>query len=125
MLFAIALGGAAGSLLRYGIGSAVQQRAGAGFPVGTLLVNVTGSLLLGFLARWLMETTVSPEMRAALTIGLCGGYTTFSTFSIDTVRLLEEGSWGRAGTYVLASVVLSLLATIAGLALARLILAHR
>lgn len=125
MLFAIALGGAAGSLLRYGIGSVVQQRAGAGFPAGTLLVNVTGSLLLGFLMRWLLETTASPEMRAALTIGLCGGYTTFSTFSADTVRLLEEGSWGRAATYVLASVSLSLLATVAGLALARLAIAHR
>lgn len=125
MLFAIALGGAAGSLLRYGIGSAVQQRAGAGFPAGTLLVNVTGSLLLGFLVRYLLETTISPEMRAALTIGLCGGYTTFSTFSVDTVRLIEEGSWGRAGTYVLASVVLSLVATFAGLALARLMIAHR
>lgn len=125
MLFAIALGGAAGSLLRYGIGSVVQQRAGAGFPVGTLVVNVTGSLLLGFLMRWLLETTVSPEMRAALTIGLCGGYTTFSTFSADTVRLLEEGSWGRAGSYVVASVALSLLATIAGLALARFVVAHR
>lgn len=125
MLFAIALGGAAGSLLRYGIGSVVQQRAGAGFPVGTLVVNVTGSLLLGFLMRWLLETTVSPEMRAALTIGLCGGYTTFSTFSADTVRLLEEGSWGRASSYVVASVALSLLATIAGLALARFVVAHR
>jgi CrcB protein len=125
MLFAIAVGGALGSVLRYGIGSAVQQRAGAGFPAGTLLVNVTGSLLLGFLVRYLLETTISPEMRAGLTIGLCGGYTTFSTFSADTVRLLEEGSWGRAGGYVLASVALSLLATVAGLALARFVLAHR
>ena len=125
MLFAIALGGAVGSVLRYGIGSMLQQRVGAGFPVGTLVVNVTGSLLLGFLVRYLFETTVSPEMRAALTIGLCGGYTTFSTFSVDTVRLIEEGSWERASAYVLASVVLSLLATIAGLALARVVLAHR
>ena len=125
MLFAIALGGAVGSVLRYGVGSVLQARAGAGFPVGTLVVNVTGSLLLGFLMRWLLETTVSPEMRAALTIGLCGGYTTFSTFSADTVRLLEDGSWGRAGAYVLSSVVLSLLATVAGLAVARLLVAHR
>jgi CrcB protein len=125
MLFAIALGGALGSLLRYGLGSAVQQRIGAGFPAGTLLVNVTGSLLLGFLVRYLVETAASPEMRAALTIGFCGGYTTFSTFSLDTLRLLEEGSWGRAGTYVLASVALSLLAMVAGLALARAALAHR
>ena len=124
MLFAIALGGAVGSVLRYGVGSVLQERAGAGFPIGTLVVNVTGSLLLGFLMRWLLETTVSPEMRAALTIGLCGGYTTFSTFSSDTVRLLEDGSWGRAGVYVLSSVVLSLVATVAGLALGRLLL-HR
>ena len=125
MLFAIAVGGAVGSVLRYGLGSFLQQRAGPGFPVGTLVVNVTGSLLLGFLMRWLLETTAPTELRAALTIGLCGGFTTFSTFSADTVRLIEDGSWTRAGGYVLASVALSLLAMAAGLALARLAIAHR
>src|SRR5687768_6678422 len=123
MLFAIALGGAVGSVLRYGIGSVLQQRVGAGFPVGTFVVNVTGSLLLGFLVRYLLATPASPELRAALTIGLCGGYTTFSTFSLETLRLLEEGNWGRAGFYVVASVALSLLATAAGLALGRLAIA--
>jgi CrcB protein len=125
MLFAIALGGAVGSVLRYGIGSVLQQRVGAGFPVGTFVVNVTGSLLLGFLVRYLLATPASPELRAALTIGLCGGYTTFSTFSLETLRLLEEGNWGRAGFYVVASVALSLLATAAGLALGRLAIAGR
>ncbi len=125
MLFAIALGGAVGSVLRYGIGSVLQQRVGAGFPVGTFVVNVTGSLLLGFLVRYLLATPASPELRAALTIGLCGGYTTFSTFSLETLRLLEEGNWGRAGFYVVASVALSLLATASGLALGRLAIAGR
>jgi CrcB protein len=118
MLFAIALGGAAGSVLRYGIGTMVGTRS-AGFPFATLLVNVTGSLLLGLLVPRLDAVAASPELRAALTVGLCGGYTTFSTFSLETVRLLESGRWTLASLYVLSSVSLSLLATLAGLMLAR------
>ena len=116
MLFAIALGGAAGSVLRYGIGSVLERHSGA-FPFGTMLVNVTGSLLLGALVSTLHAA--SPELRAGLTVGLCGGYTTFSTFGLETVRLLEAGRWMSAAAYVLASVLLSLLATLAGLMLGR------
>ncbi|MGH7665149.1 MAG: fluoride efflux transporter CrcB [Gemmatimonadaceae bacterium] len=118
MLFAIALGGAAGSLARYGLEGLVQ-RGSTHFPYGTLVVNVSGSLLLGFLMHYLLQTSASPDIRAGLTIGLCGGFTTFSTFSYETVRLIEDGSYGRALAYVLASVVLSLLATYAGFAAAR------
>ena len=122
MLFSIALGGAAGSVARYALG-ALFQRAGAGFPYGTLVINVTGSFLLGLLARYLLETSATPELRAALTVGFCGGYTTFSTFSFETAALIEGGDYARAATYVAASVALSLAATFAGFAAARAVLA--
>ena len=118
MLFAIALGGAAGSVARYGVGSFLDRSESA-FPVGTLLVNIAGCLLLGFLVRYLSGSAMSSELRAGLTIGFCGGFTTFSTFSLETVRLAESGNWQRAALYVLASVVLSLAALAAGMAAAR------
>ncbi|MGI9075867.1 MAG: fluoride efflux transporter CrcB [Gemmatimonadaceae bacterium] len=95
MIWYIAVGGAAGSVSRYLLGTFVQQRTGATFPLGTLIINVTGSLLLGFLLRYTFATpAASPEMRALLTIGFCGGYTTFSTFSYETLALLEAASTG-------------------------------
>jgi CrcB protein len=104
----------------------VQQRFGATFPWGTLLINVTGSLLLGFLIRYALAAPgVSVEVRALLTTGFCGGYTTFSAFSFETAALLEDGQYERAGTYVLGSVLLSLLATFCGFILARELLAFR
>jgi len=118
---AVAIGGAVGSLARWWIGGLAQESS-ATFPSGTLAINVAGSLLLGFLARYLLETSAPPELRVALTVGLCGGFTTFSTFSYETVALLESGSLVRAAVYVTASVVLSIAATMAGLALARLLL---
>jgi CrcB protein len=124
MLLTIALGGAAGTLARYGLG-AWAQRYSAAFPIGTLVINVLGSLLLGFLFRVLVQSGVSPELRVGLTIGFCGGFTTFSTFSFETATLLEGGSWTRAALYVTGSVLLSLLATFAGFALARLWLQPR
>ena len=114
---AIALGGAVGTMARYGLGSWIQ-RATATFPLSTLVINVTGSFLLGFLMRWMLNTTATPDLRAALTIGFCGGYTTFSTFSYEAARLMESGSWARASTYIVASVGASLLATFAGFAVA-------
>ncbi len=118
MLFAIALGGAAGSVARFGIGS-LMDRGEDAFPFGTLLVNVAGSLLLGFLIRYFTMTALSPEVRAGLAIGFCGGFTTFSTFSLQTVRLIETGHWQRAAVYVFASVVLSVAGFAAGVAAAR------
>ena len=122
MLFAIALGGAAGTLARFGVG-AYAQRFSSTFPFSTLAINVLGSFLLGFLMRYFLATAAAPELRVGLTVGFCGGFTTFSTFSYETVRLLEQGSYARAGTYVTASVVLSILATFAGFAAARGVLA--
>ena len=118
MLLAIALGGAVGSVARYVLGGLIQ-RGSSVFPYGTLTINVTGSLLLGFLARYLLDTSAPVELRAALTIGFCGGYTTFSTFSYETMVMLERGEYGRAAAYVSASVALSLLGTFVGFAAAR------
>jgi CrcB protein len=109
-------------LARYGLGGAVQ-RLGTLFPYGTLLINVLGSFLLGFLMRWLLGTAASPELRAALTVGFCGGFTTFSTFSYEAAMLLQNGSYLRAMFYMVGSVVLSLAATFAGFAAARAIIA--
>ncbi|HYC33133.1 MAG TPA: fluoride efflux transporter CrcB [Gemmatimonadales bacterium] len=120
MLWYIAVGSALGGVSRYLFGGAVNRFTGAEFPAGTLLVNVTGSFLLGLLLRYALENpTLTPEIRAFLTVGFCGGYTTFSTFSYETVALLEEGLWGRALLYIGLSIGLSVGATLLGLAAAR------
>jgi CrcB protein len=126
MIWYVAVGGAVGSMSRFLLGAYVQQRVGAAFPVGTLLVNVTGSLLLGFLLRYALATeAVSPEVRVLLTTGFCGGYTTFSTFSYETAALVEDGQYDRAALYVVLSVVASLIGTFMGIAGARALLALR
>lgn len=122
----VAIGAAVGGMSRYGLAGFVQQRVGAGFPLATLIINVTGSFLLGFLMRYALTSgAVSPEARALLTTGFCGGYTTFSTFSYETVLLVEDGEYRRAALYVGLSVVLALAGTIAGLAAASKLLAVR
>jgi CrcB protein len=126
MIWFIALGSAMGGVVRYLVGGAVQQAAGGTFPAGTLLVNVTGSFLLGFLIRYSADSAaLGPELRAMLTIGFCGGYTTFSTFSYETVRLIEDGQGGRALAYALSSVLLSVGAAVLGLAAGRELLLLR
>jgi CrcB protein len=98
--------GMAGTLARYGLQGLVQQRTGATFPYGTLVVNLVGCLLLGGIAQYgLTHLTIPPEWRIGITVGFFGAFTTFSTFSWETVRLLEDGEWMRATMYVLASVV--------------------
>jgi CrcB protein len=120
MLWYIAFGSALGGVSRYLVGGLIQRFLDTTFPAGTLVVNVTGSFLLGVLLRYAMDTpTLTPELRAFLTIGFCGGYTTFSTFSYESVALLEEGDWIRAATYVTLSLVLSLVAVVLGFAAAR------
>jgi CrcB protein len=120
MLLYVALGSAIGGVARYLLGGLAQRMFETSFPIGTLFINISGSFLLGAIVRYALETpTVSPDLRAFLTIGLCGGYTTFSTFSYETVALLEDGEWTRAGIYVVASVVLALAGTLVGFALAR------
>jgi len=126
MLLYVALGSAIGGVSRYLLGGLVQRMLDTTFPAGTLLVNVTGSFLLGAIIRYALDTpSLTPEVRAFLTIGFCGGYTTFSTFSYETMALLEDGEWARAGVYITASVILSLIATFLGLALARQVIVWR
>jgi len=116
----VAIGSAAGGVLRFLLGTLIQQRTGSTFPVGTLAINVTGSLVLGFVLRYALATpAIGPEVRALLTTGLCGGYTTFSTFSFESAALIEDGDYRRAAWYVGLTVALSLAATFLGIGLAK------
>lgn len=110
----IALGGAVGSVFRYLLVDVVQKATHASFPVGTLTVNVAGSILVGVLMGWAMNSPVSPYFRPALIVGFCGGFTTFSAFSIETVGLLVGGEYVKGLAYVLASVLLCLGGAAAG-----------
>ena len=108
---AIALGGALGSVLRYAIGRGVQFTAHARFPIGTLAVNVIGCVLIGLLARHFRNDETQPVLQAALMVGFCGGFTTFSAFSHETIGLIVGGEWMKATGYVVASVMACLAAT--------------
>lgn len=115
----VALGGAVGALGRYGLGGWVQSVAGgpaaAGvLPWGTFVVNVSGSLLIGFALRAFTSFELAPEARAFLTVGLLGAFTTFSTFSLETVALLDDGRWSAALAYSLGSVLLGVFAVVMG-----------
>lgn len=120
MIWYVALGGAVGSVARYLLSILMQARSGAGFPLGTLVINISGSLLLGFLLRYALDSSaISPEFRALATTGFCGGYTTFSAFSYETAILIDAGDWKRASLYVTLSVVGSVAGTFLGMAGAR------
>ncbi len=120
LVAAVAIGGALGSVARYLLGAYVQARVSTALPVGTLLINVVGSFLLGLFVQVGLDTSaVTPEVRFFLTTGFCGGFTTFSTFSYETYRLIEDGEFGIAGFYVVASVVLSLIGCALGMSSAR------
>ena len=120
ILIAIALGGALGSLLRYFVASAIQSPASSGFPLGIFVVNVTGGLLMGIIVELsALKLNLTPEVRAFLTVGILGGYTTFSTFSLDSVLLLQRGAYVSAAIYIGGSVVLSITALFGGLYLVR------
>ncbi|HEY3746069.1 MAG TPA: fluoride efflux transporter CrcB [Gemmatimonadaceae bacterium] len=122
----VALGSAVGGVARFGLTTLVQQRAAPTFPIGTLIVNISGSLLLGFLWRYALGTNaISPEARALLTTGFCGGYTTFSTFTYETLVLFEDGQSVRAGVYVVSSVLVSLAGAWLGVSAARALLELR
>lgn len=121
-LIQVALGGALGASGRYLTGVAALRLMGPGFPWGTLAVNVIGSFLMGALVVTLAQLSGN-RLAPFLMTGLLGGYTTYSAFSLDALTIWERGQIGLAGTYVVASVFLSLAALVAGLALARSIVA--
>jgi CrcB protein len=122
---AAALGGVLGALARWGVGRALPSPAG-GWPWATLLVNVTGCALIGVLLPVLLARfPAHPWLRPFLVTGVLGGYTTFSTFAVDAVRLVDDGAAGTAVGYVAASVVGGLLAVVAGLAAGRAVLGAR
>jgi CrcB protein len=118
----IAIGGACGALARYGLSLAVQRAAGGVFPWGTACVNLLGSLLIGVLAAAADERIVPEPFRALLMIGLLGALTTFSTFSFDALRLIQDRQYALAAGYVAGSVVAGLALATAGFLAARAIL---
>jgi CrcB protein len=116
------LGGGIGAAGRHGINIAAARLFGSGFPVGTMFINVTGSFVMGLVAAWFAFRAageISQHARLFLTTGILGGYTTFSAFSLDAALLWQRGEAFNAALYVIGSVILSLLALFAGLALVR------
>ena len=119
-IIAVALGGAIGSVARYLVGIGSGRLFGTDFPRGTLIINVTGSFLIGaFVALLATRWDLSQATRIFLTVGVCGGYTTFSTFSLDAYYLIELGQNWSSLLYMAASVSLSVAALIAALRLVR------
>jgi CrcB protein len=109
----VAIGGALGSVARFWLSGFVAHRVGETFPFGTILVNVTGSFAIGFFATLTSpdgRILVSPSFRQFFMIGICGGYTTFSSFSLQTLNLANDGEWLYAGMNIVFSVILCLVA---------------
>jgi len=115
----VALGGALGSVARYWMTNAVALLTGPRFPWGTILINVIGSFIIGlvaFMTTPVGRVPISFDIRAFILVGVCGGYTTFSAFSLQTLELARTGHWLQAGANIVLSVVLCLLAVWAGFA---------
>ena len=120
MILAVAAGGALESVARYLVGIESTRLFGLAFPWGTLLINIAGSFLIGaFVELFALKWDLPQEARVFLTVGICGGFTTFSTFSLDAYVLMERGDWGLAAAYMIGSVVLSIGALFAALHLVR------
>lgn len=120
---AVGVAGFLGSVARYGIEGFVSERTGEAFPWGTFVVNISGSFLLGLLFALLIEgrVIVAPWLRSAVAIGFVGAYTTFSTLTLETFRLIEDGSLLRAGANSLGSLALGMVAVYAGVLMGRVI----
>jgi CrcB protein len=115
MIWLVAGGSALGGMLRFLMVPWAQRFFATGFPGGTLVVNIAGSLVIGLVLRLAGDPSViSPETRVFLTVGVCGGFTTFSAFSIENLELLQSGQYGRAALYITSSLILSVGATALG-----------
>jgi fluoride exporter len=120
LLLAIAIGGALGSLARHFLSAGIYNVTGTTFPWGIFVVNVLGGFVMGLIVELgALKLNYSAEMRAFLTTGVLGGFTTFSTFSLDAALLIERGDWMLAALYVAGSAILSIVALFGGLALVR------
>lgn len=118
----ISIGAVLGANLRYWVGDWAVQRFGSGFPYGTMLVNLTGSFLLGLIVSLTLEHfIIDPRLRILLTIGFLGSYTTFSTFAYESVTLISQGQWGLGIFNLLGSTLLGALFTTAGIWLGRVL----
>jgi CrcB protein len=120
LILAVALGGAVGSVARYLVGIGSGKLFGLDFPWGTLIINIVGSFLIGvFVESFALKWDLPQAARVFLTVGICGGFTTFSTFSLDSYLLIDRGELWSAAAYMAGSVVLSVTALFAGLELIR------
>jgi CrcB protein len=119
VIAAVAAGGAIGSVARYCVAQ-LQSPAWAGFPYGIFFVNISGGFIMGLLTELMaLKFSVSPEVRAFLTTGIMGGYTTFSTFSLESAMLIQRGAYVSASGYIIGSAVLSIIALFCGLWIVR------
>lgn len=119
----LVIAGALGTLSRYALGGLAQRIGGTGFPYGTLAINVLGCFVIGLIMQIALNTDlIAVPLRIAVTVGFLGAFTTFSTFSYETVRFLEDGAWMSAALNVASNVGMGLLATFAGMLLGKAIL---
>ncbi len=120
-LLFVALGGGLGSVLRYLTSFWIGKSYSSAFPLGTFIINVLGCFVIGFLIGLSSKTLLNEELRLLLVVGFCGGYTTFSTFSAENMKLLEAGNYWTLSFYIVASVLLGLIAVWGGNTLSKII----
>ena len=118
----IGLGGFVGANLRYWLGGWIAQKIGVLFPIETMLINISGSFLLGLFMTLALHYTWAPEWRQAIAIGFIGSFTTYSTYEYESLRLLQEGAWVKAGLNLFGSLVLGIIAVFLGVVLGRLLI---
>lgn len=120
-LLIIGTGGFIGSIFRYLVSRSVQEKFETAFPFGTLSVNILGCFLIGVILSWSERGGITADWRMFLATGICGGFTTFSAFSNETLALMRDGQWMYAGAYVVISILSGLAATFAGYSILKLI----